>query len=70
MTLDADIIYGIENLNDLVNEYADESDDLMFPTDFEEISCEFKATIPRADYTDFLKWAYNEYPCRIKRWKP
>ena len=74
MSLDADYIYILDNFDGVVDEYAEEFDEFITLDKFNEISneitCELQGWQPEIDYTEFVRWLYNDGICRIKRWNP
>lgn len=74
MILDAEYIYTLDNFDGEVDEYAEEFDEFLTLEKFnamsKEITCEIQGWQPKIDNSKIINWLYNEYPCRIKRWKP
>lgn len=68
MILDAEYIYTLDNFDGVVDEYAEEFDEFLTLEKFNAMSNEITCEIQ--DNSKIINWLYNEYPCRIKRWRP
>ena len=69
-----DLESGIGSIDVVHDEYAEEFDEFLtlekFNAASNEITCEIQGWQPKIDNSKIINWLYNEYPCRIKRWKP
>lgn len=65
---------GLGSIDVVHDEYAEEFDEFLSLEKFNamsnEISCEIQGWQPKIDYTEFVRWLYNDGVCRIKRWNP
>ena len=70
----SDLENALGGLDVVHDEYAEEFNEFLTLEKFnamsKEITCEIQGWQPKIDNSKIINWLYNEYPCRIKRWRP